>query len=56
MVAGKLLYFADQASTPVGLYEAFMKLAGPYWMSVVASNDELPILDPDHCHTYHAPA
>jgi hypothetical protein len=55
MVAGKLFYFADEASTPVGLYQAFMKLAGPYWMSVVASNDKLPILDPDHCLTYQAP-
>lgn len=56
MVAGKLFYFAEEAQTPVGLYEAFMKLAGPYWMSVVASNDKLPILDPDHYLTYQAPA
>ncbi|MDX2054405.1 MAG: hypothetical protein SFV15_18535 [Polyangiaceae bacterium] len=52
MVAGKLFYFEGEAPTMGGLYEAFMKLAGPYWMSIVASNDRLPILDPDHYQTY----
>jgi hypothetical protein len=55
MVIGKLFYFEDEASTPVGLYEAFMKLAGPYWMSIGARSDELPILDPDHYLTYQEP-
>jgi hypothetical protein len=51
MVANKLCYFDDE-ETPIAQYETFMKLAGPYWMSCVAENDELPILDPDHNLTY----
>jgi len=44
MVAAKLFYF-DNEPTPIAQYEKFMKLAGPYWMSCVAANDDLPILD-----------
>lgn len=33
-------------------YENFMRLAGPYWMSVVATNEQLPVLDPNHYRTY----
>lgn len=29
-----------------------MKLAGPYWMSCVTSNDAIRILAPDHYLTY----
>jgi hypothetical protein len=29
-----------------------MRLAGPYWMSIVAKNDNLPILNPDHYLSY----
>jgi hypothetical protein len=32
-----------------------MKFAGPYWMSVIANNHELPILSPDHYLTYLEP-
>jgi len=51
MVANKLFFF-DDAETPVAQYETFMKLAGPYWMSCVAENNELPILAPDHYLTH----
>jgi hypothetical protein len=51
MVANKLFYF-DDVETPIMQYETFMKLAGPYWMSCVAENDDLPILAPDHYLTY----
>jgi len=39
-------------------YEAFMKAAGPYWMSCVVSDDDddAPILMPDHLLSYYAPA
>jgi len=52
MVLGKLFYFSEEATTPIGQYEAFMKLAGPYWMSCVTKNEDTPILDPDHYLTY----
>ena len=51
MVRNKLFYFKDEA-TPIAQYEAFMKLAGPYWMSCVATDEDVPILDPDHYRTY----
>ena len=51
MVIGKLFYFDDKP-TPIEQYEAFMKLAGPYWMSCVTQNDAVPILEPDHYLTY----
>lgn len=51
MVGAKLFYFGNQASS-AARYESFMKLAGPYWMSVVGSNDALPILAPNHYLTY----
>lgn len=52
MVTGKLAYFFAPDATAAELYETFMKLAGPYWMSVVAANDALPILAPNHYLTY----
>lgn len=55
VVENKLFYFESKASTLVALCEVFMKLAGPYWMSVAACNDRLPILDPDHYETYWDP-
>jgi hypothetical protein len=51
MVIGKLFYFENH-ETPIEQYEAFMKLAGPYWMSCVTQNDATPILEPDHYQTY----
>ena len=33
-------------------YEAFMKLAGPYWMSCVTKNEDVPVLAPAHYRTY----
>jgi len=51
MVSGKLFYFDDE-ETPEAQFEAFMKLAGPYWMSCVTKNEATPILDPDHYLTY----
>jgi hypothetical protein len=51
MVSNKLFYFDDEP-TPIAQYETFMKRAGPYWMSCVTKNDDVPILDPDHYLTY----
>ena len=51
MVRRKLFYFDDE-ETPEAQFEAFMKLAGPYWMSCVTKNEDTPILDPDHYLTY----
>jgi hypothetical protein len=55
MVIDKLVLMADDVSKPEELYERFMKFAGPYWMSVIANNHELPILSPDHYLTYLEP-
>ena len=51
MVRDKLFYFDDE-ETPEDQFEAFMKLAGPYWMSCTTKNEATPILDPDHYLTY----
>ncbi len=53
MVERKLFCVEDEATSADELYETFMRLAGPYWMSVVASNEATPILDPDHYRSYH---
>lgn len=53
MIRDKLCFF-DPAPTRTA-YETFMKLAGPYWMSCVTSEQDAPILDPDHYRTYLAP-
>ena len=55
MISSKFVYVEDQVLASRGPYETFMKLAGPYWMSVVATNDNLPILDPDHYLSYLEP-
>jgi hypothetical protein len=54
MVTAKLpIVAADLATTnPPAAYERFMKLAGPYWMSIVGGDAAMPILDPDHHLTY----
>jgi hypothetical protein len=54
MVLGKLFYLGD-IEDPSAQYEAFMKLAGPYWMSCVCSDPNAPILEPDHYKTYLTP-
>jgi len=51
MVQDKLFYFGDDGLLSAR-YENFMKLAGPYWMSCVTKNEDVPILDPDHYRTY----
>jgi hypothetical protein len=50
MVENKLFYF--DAPTKKGQYEKFMKYAGPYWFSCVATDKGIPILDPDHYKYY----
>lgn len=52
MVRDKMCFF-EPAPIPAA-YETFMKLAGPYWMSCVTSDQDAPILDPDHYRTYLA--
>lgn len=49
------LHFFDEEETEEAQFEAFMKLAGPYWMSCVVPEDDEPILDPDHYLTYLDP-
>ncbi len=53
MVRDKMCFF-EPAPIPAA-YETFMTLAGPYWMSCVTSDQDAPILDPDHYQTYLAP-
>lgn len=50
MVLDKLFDF--EGDDPIAQYEAFMKLAGPYWMSCVCSDADAPVLAPDHYRTY----
>ena len=47
MVIDKMLSF-DIVPDVAQMYEKFMKLAGPYWMSCVTSDQDAPIHDPDH--------
>ena len=42
----------DPADDPVTQYATFMKLAGPYWMSCACSDEDAPVLSPDHYRTY----
>jgi hypothetical protein len=51
MVIGKLDYVGVEPD-PISQFEKFMKLAGPYWMSCVTKDEDVPILDPDHYLTY----
>jgi hypothetical protein len=52
LVLSKLFYFDNEGETPFARYEAFMKLAGPYWMSCVTKNADTPFLAPNHYRTY----
>lgn len=54
MLSGKLAVLTPEltAENRVAAYERFMKLAGPYWMSIVGGDAEMPILDPDHYKSY----
>lgn len=52
MALDKLFYLSDAMADPIAQYEAFMKLASPYWMSCVCSDHDAPILNPDHYRTY----
>lgn len=45
--AGTVLDLKDQ-------FAVFMKIAGPYWMSCVSDDAEIPILTPDHVFLYYA--
>ena len=47
MIRDKMLCFFESGESEVALYDTFMKLGGPYWMSCVTKNDAVPILDPD---------
>ncbi len=51
MVRDKLFYFTEE-TTPEAQFEAFMKLAGPYWMSCVTKDEAVPILEPNHYRMY----
>lgn len=51
-VLSQLFYFDNDGETSFARYEGFMKLAGPYWMSCVTKNADVPFLAPDHYRTY----
>ncbi len=52
MVAQKMMaYFPDK--DPSKSYEFMMRLAGPYWFSIVARDYQGDILDPDHYLSYY---
>jgi hypothetical protein len=55
MVLDKMMIYLDAEATPEAMFERFMKLAGPHWMSCVTKNDAIPILAPDHYLTYLRP-
>ena len=42
----------DFTADPTLQYGTFMKLAGPYWMSCVCTDQDAPVLDPDHYRSY----
>ncbi|MFI5299556.1 MAG: hypothetical protein ACHREM_15810 [Polyangiales bacterium] len=50
MVTNELVYF--DAPSPIAQYEKFMKLAGPFWMSRITNNEDVPALGPDHYLSY----
>lgn len=53
MVLDKLLDLGSDDTDPLPKYETFMKLAGPYWASIVAEGEDLPILEPNHLLGYY---
>ncbi len=50
MIKRKLFYF--EAPSIEEQYEQFMKHAGPYWMSCVVTDEDCPILQPNHYLSY----
>jgi hypothetical protein len=50
MIYNKMFHF--KAPSIIEQYEQFMKYAGPYWMSCMVSNQDCPILEPDHYLEY----
>jgi hypothetical protein len=52
MIEDKFFYLIDEPTTKAQMYETFMRLAGPYWMSCVTKKESVPILDPDHYRNY----
>jgi len=55
MIRDKLFYLAESGNDSVD-YEKFMKLAGPYLMSVTNDDEDCPILDPDDYLRYYSPS
>lgn len=55
MIRDKLFYLADSGND-VADYEKFMKLAGPYLMSITNSDEDCPIFDPNEYLRYYAPS
>ena len=51
-ILSQLFYFDNDGETPLARYEVFMKLAGPYWMSCLTKNADVPFLAPDHYRAY----
>jgi len=52
MYKDKFFYISDTMEDAVD-YDAFMRLAGPYTMSVTNSDDQVPVLSPDHYKVYY---
>ena len=55
MIRNKLFYIFESGNDSKD-YERFMKLAGPYLMSVTHNDQDCPIFDPDEYATYHLPS
>lgn len=52
MFKDKFFYLSNTMDDSID-YEAFMRLAGPYIMSVTNSDTQVPILSPDHYQIYY---
>ena len=50
MITAKIFYF--EGASIEEQYIQFMKYAGPYWMSCVVTDQECPILQPNHYSSY----
>ena len=53
MISNKFFYLAESGNA-VADYENFMKLAGPYLMSITNDDDDCPIFDPNHYLRYYS--
>jgi hypothetical protein len=53
MVSEKMSIFMPRGMSRPDSYDGFMRIAGPYWFSIMASGDGVDILDPVHHQRYY---